>query len=115
MTIRRRHLTVIHHNFSIDFSEYRYPANLDISYIYGAIRIRGGFTPLNSTSLTINRKTFTKQYIAACEKQAEWQGWPHVPKSWLKRRPTFDAVMKRCHVIEVPHPTDAGKKVFELV
>ena len=113
MTIPRRHATVIHHNFTIDFSEYSYENNREIKYIYGSIRIRSGGG--KSTSFSINRKTFTKQYILACEKQAEWHGWPHAPQSWLKRRPTFDNLMKRCHVIEVPHPKNAGEKAFELI
>ena len=111
--IKNRHQLRLRENFNIQFIEHYFPdSKKGVSYIYGAIRIARRTNGKQVThTLQFSRKSWNKQYAGACEKQAKMQGWPHSPKSWLKAKPNFDDLLKRCHVVEDP----ANKGRFMLV
>lgn len=103
-----RHRWRIRENFFVEFTiltDVKSPTNK--TYVYGKLVVT--VSKGRNKSFHINRKTWHKRYIEACEKQAEIQGWRHAPKSWLKAKPKFDEVLKRCHAIE-----DGDKRFIRL-
>lgn len=104
-------------NFFFQFVKYEdNKSKIGAWYIYGTMKLVGVTASGRSTrNFQFNRKNFSARYKDACEAQAEMQGWPHAPKSWLKAKPKFDDILKRCHIVEIPNPDKKGKFTFARI